>query len=542
MKTAFKYSYLLFLILPFFLSQCGNTSNDPQTVQTVTITDMWASSPIDQDGDGFISSFILNFDLDINTGVERGFVLLAIRFYDVNDTATYFELFSTNDFDIEKEAGPWEMVVDLPTNDYPPAGYDFLFLVLDSDNPDRRLAESSATDRELLSNVPLEHLDDDLMIVIEDLWISDSTDVDDDGYMSAFRLNFNLDSPGGTKDVYALLAARYHDPADTAAYTPYLITEDLTITGTEFDLRFFNIENTVPDFLQDSYDFLFIVYDAIERNVRLAEASATDNSDLRDVMLEPTDTENEIFIFDASFLNPVDYDGDGYHSEYTLEIDIDEINGAGEDVYVEIFYRPVGTTTYNSVGTTNVFTVNGELYDPIFININQHQVFAHGIYDFRVELKFSGYEITEDWTDASINMELAAVKLELLSEDQQITVDDAWQSSEFDFDSDGYNYWVVMSINLGISGGEADILVRPGYKLSNESTYKFVTFTDTLYLESGSLTKEDYLYQNFDRGIYDIAFELSFLGAETVYMTLDKNVDPDLGGIQLESWEEDGSP
>ncbi|MEE9119288.1 MAG: hypothetical protein V3U02_11950, partial [Calditrichia bacterium] len=215
---------------------------------------------------------------------------------------------------------------------------------------------------------------------------------------------------------------------------------------------------------------------------------------------------------------------------------------SGEEVYVEISYRPFGTTDYMSLGPTGVFTVNGVDYDPIFIDINQHQFFDHGAYDFKIDLKFGGYNIIEDWADASTFSELSGVKLELQSEDQQLSVDDAWQSSEFDNDSDTYNYWVVMSIDIEVNVGGTDVLVRPGYKLTDDLTYTFTDFTDTLHVVSGSLANGDYLYRNFDYGIYDIAFEISFLGSENVQLMYDATDDSDLADIRLENWSEDGSP
>jgi len=142
MKTVYRYSYLLLLILPFFLSHCGNKGSEPTVVQTVTIADMWTGNVTDYDEDGYVSFFNLYFDLDINRGSKEAFVLLAIRFYDTDDTTTYIELFSTASFIIEGDTDDDALYIDveLPSNTFPATGYDFLFLVLDSDNPEQRLA------------------------------------------------------------------------------------------------------------------------------------------------------------------------------------------------------------------------------------------------------------------------------------------------------------------------------------------------------------------------------------------------------------------
>ena len=67
--------------------------------------------------------------------------------------------------------------------------------------------------------------------------------------------------------------------------------------------------------------------------------------------------------------------------------DIDEENGSGEDVFVDLSYRPSGTTTYMPLGTTNVFTITGTDYDPITVEVSQNQIFSYGSYDFRIYFK-----------------------------------------------------------------------------------------------------------------------------------------------------------
>ena len=60
MKTVYRYSYLLLLLLPLFLSHCGNKASDPTPTQTVTIADMWVGNVTDYDGDGYVDIFVAN--------------------------------------------------------------------------------------------------------------------------------------------------------------------------------------------------------------------------------------------------------------------------------------------------------------------------------------------------------------------------------------------------------------------------------------------------------------------------------------------------
>lgn len=544
MKTVLRHSYLLLLLLPLFLSHCGKAS-EPTPAQVVTIADMWVGNLTDYDQDGYYSFFNLYFDLNVNRESKEVFVLLAIRFYDSADTATYYELFTTESFTIEGNSSDDALFVDveLPSNAFPAAGYDFLFLVFDSNDPIQRLAELSATDQELLSNVPLEHIDNDVAVTIGNMWISDTVDTDGDGYYSSFHLNFDLNATGGSKEVFVMLARRFYDPNDTEPYIEYFTSADFTVTGNELDVKYFIIPISEADFSQAGYDFLFIVFDSSDPEVRWVEVSAGTSPMLRNFLIEPTETDNKIWIYDAWFEDEVDLDEDGYNSQAMLVLDVDEENGPDEDVYVDISYRTSGTTTYMSLGTTEVFTVTREDYDPIGIEVTKYHNFNHGSYDFKIDLKFDGYNIIEDWMDASTDSDLSGVQLELASDEQELSVWDAWLSNVFDNDSDSYYYWVIVTIDIDVDIGETDVLLRPGYKLSNESVYTFSDFTDTLHVISGSHTDdESYIFKNFNYGIYDISFEISFLGSDVVQLVYDATDDPDLANIRLENWSQDGRP
>jgi len=547
MKTVYRYSYLFLLILPFFLSHCGNKASEPTVVQTVTIADIWTGNVTDYDGDGYVSFFNLYFDLDINRGSKEAFVLLAIRFYDTADTTTYVELFSTESFTIEGSTDDDALYIDveLPSNIFPATGYDFLFLVLDSDDPEQRLAEMSATDQELLSNVPLEHIDDDLVVTIGNMWISDTVDTDLDGYHSSFHFNFDLNATGGTKDVFVMLATRLYDPGDTDPYYTYFTSADFTISGNEIDVKFINIDNSDATFPQGNYDFLFIVFDSSDPEIRLVEVSASTSSMLRNVSLEPTETDNSIWISGVWFKDKVDNDGDGYSSEATIVYEIDEENGIGADVAVDIAYKLAGAPTYTPLGTAT-FNVTGELNDARSLKVTAWNNYNHGSYDFKIDLRFNGYDnVIEDYENPVTDADLRGVNLELSTEDvpQDISVWNAWRSEVVDNDLDSYYSSVVITIDVDVSFGEADIYLLVYYKTSTTSTYTFLAETDPFHIIGfSSDDDQSYRFYNFPHDLWDIRFEVLFVGssvAETIY---DDTDDFDINDIPLETDAEDGLP
>jgi hypothetical protein len=520
---------------------------------------MWIGNLTDYDGDGYYSYFNLYFDLDINRGSREVFVLLAIRFYDTADTTTYVELLRTQAFTVEEGATDDALYIDveLPSNTLPAAGYDFLFLVVrgeDIKETDpgllRRLAESSATDQDLLSNIPLEHNDDDVAVLLNSMGISDSVDLDGDKYKSSFHINFYLEALGGSKEIYVILAAREHDPEDMDSYSGYLGSDPFIIDANQgggLVLIDFPIDNSDGYFPQGEYDFLFIVFDNSVPDLRLVEVSASTTDMLNNIRIEPTDTDNKIWIYDAWFDDDqgVDSDGDGFLSEAYLIFDIDEENGAGEDVVADISYKATGTSTYIPLGTTNVFNVTGIADDPVSVEVNQNQTFSNGSYDFKIDLRFDGYNIIEDWTDASTDADLAGIQLELSSEDtpQELSVWNIWPSELFDNDRDGYYSSVVISTDIDVSYGEADVFIRVYYKNSAESSYTYLGDSNPVHLTEDSSTDVLSLqFTNFDHGMWDLRFEILFEGSSNVELTYDESNEPDLNDIFMETSQEDGGP
>jgi hypothetical protein len=558
MKIVYKYSYLLILLLPLLLTHCGTTS-EPTPPQTLKIADMWTGNLTDNDKDGYYSYFDMYFDLDINRGSREVFVLLATRFHDPGDSTDYVELFRSETFTVEEGATDDALYfgVELPSDLLPATGYDFLFLVVngeDADEPDasklRRITESSASDRDLLSNVPLEFYAHDVAVLLNAMGIADSIDYDGDNYKSYLQFNFILEIIGGSKEIFVVLAAREHDPGDTEGYTGYLESPPFTVDENQGN-GMYNIQFPVPlddgDFLQGGYDFLFIVFDNSVEDLRLIEQSASTTDMLNNVLLEPSDTDNTIWIYDAAFdeESEVDIDGDGYFSEAWIVFDVDEASGAGEDVYVDISYKPAGSGSYMYLGSTPTFTVNGTDLETIAVEVNQNQTFSNGSYDFKLDLMFDGYNIIEDSRDASTDTDLAGIQLELSSEDvpQELSVWNIWPSELFDNDRDGYYSSVVISTDIDVSYGEADVFMRVYYKNSEESTYTFLGETNIFHLvgnDEGDVYSIE--FTGFSHGLWDLRFEILFAGSSTVELVYDDSNEPDLDDIFMETSAEDATP
>jgi hypothetical protein len=94
-------------------------------------------------------------------------------------------------------------------------------------------------------------------------------------------------------------------------------------------------------------------------------------------------------IYDARSHLSVDYDGDGYYSEFVVEFDADTAGGFA-DVYAEL-YLSVAGGAWVHYHTTNIFTIYGSDDDDYSIKSRLLYDFPTGDYDVLVDLYEAGY-------------------------------------------------------------------------------------------------------------------------------------------------------
>jgi hypothetical protein len=188
--------------------------------------------------------------------------------------------------------------------------------------------------------------------------------------------------------------------------------------------------------------------------------------------------------------------------------------------------------------------VTGLEYDQSYITVTNFNNFSNGSYDFRVDLKFADYNLIEDWEDASTDTHMSSVNLELSSEDlpQELSVWNAWRSLVEDNDLDSYYSKVVITIDVDVSYGEADVYMKIYSKLSSESTYTQILTTDSIHLIEDS-SEDDFNLELYVEGVapsfWDLKFEILFVGSSEVELTYDDTDDSDLDNIPMETVEDD---
>ena len=420
MKLMNILSLCIILLLPLFLSNCSESS-EPKPKQVLELVEAKISEPVDNDQDGFQSSFHVNFELSVNTGSKDVYAWLGIRFYDPQDTAKYYTYFPSTQITVESGSAnnSWYINVssDLGEDGYlPQAGYDLFLLISNNADPNdfnARIIEVTATDLSAFSNIPIEPTVTDIGITIFDAWFEGGTDNDLDGYNSEDILWVDVDeaSDQGT-DVYLGLSYRL---SGTSTYTPIAATEAFTVTGNAAEDVVGLVVTDIMDFPHNIYDFrVDLMYDGWIIIEDTADPSTSPT--LGSVQLE-TDAEDiaqTLSVYDAWWSRVQDNDLDSYYSEIDISIDADVSTGSAE-VYFRIWAKSSTEQFYTDLGTTNPFTINGSsssddrtytFYD-----------FPHGFHDIRFELMFYGSSTVQVTYDDTDDAQLNNIPLELYSED-----------------------------------------------------------------------------------------------------------------------------
>jgi hypothetical protein len=255
-------------------------------------------------------------------------------------------------------------------------------------------------------------------VSFSNVWFSDDVDLvdlDGDGYYSNVRLNVDLDVSNGSLETSLLIGYRIYDPVDTAGYYEYFYSNPFFIEGsTNEDAVYLVLGLDADQLPQAGYDFIIQALSTTDPGAVFAEASATTHQSLVNIPIEETRTDVGLSIYSVlwDLDNLVDLDGDEYFTEAALIVDVD-VNSGSTDVYLAIYSRPSGTSSYTLYAVTEDFSIFEDDGDDAVV-LESFDDFPHGFYDFKVEAFFNENLFVED------EYELGNMALETLSEDKPL--------------------------------------------------------------------------------------------------------------------------
>ncbi|MBN2451211.1 MAG: choice-of-anchor H family protein, partial [Lentisphaeria bacterium] len=210
------------------------------------------------------------------------------------------------------------------------------------------------------------------------------------------------------------------------------------------------------------------------------------------VLEGPGDAKAYPYFYDAWWENEVDGDGDGYTSTRRLCVDIDVTEGASASVYIAIYYRREGTSTWYLDYSSSCWTFTGTAVDSLCISpIGSGPEYPHARYEFSIDLYWCGgaYADTIDYTwDGDLNYQA----FETAAEDQVVAyIFGAWWEESVDWDEpDGYTRRRDFCLDVDVAGGSASVYYKLWYRLEGTTTWN-------LYYTTGCFTRTGYTADSY---------------------------------------------
>ncbi|MGX5173609.1 choice-of-anchor H family protein [Aliikangiella sp. IMCC44653] len=250
---------------------------------------------------------------------------------------------------------------------------------------------------------------------------------------------------------------------------------------------------------------------------------------------------HQFSFYDAWTVLEVDYDNDGYFSEFTLNFDAD-FTGGYADVYAVMYLSKDGGPWIH-FNTTDVFTIySNDSTDSYSVFTRLNSEFSTGNYDLLIDLYevgVSGIAATAEPYDFNglNNLPLEDRAHETNSDDTLIT----YVASELSVDLDQDGFYTELSLEYDIDTLNSGMTVYSEVTLTNVDTMQqVVVSTDDYFLGNQTEVNSLILEAGYAPGWYDIEVRIidSYTGEVLAIAAQDFNA---LIQLTLESYEYDNA-
>jgi hypothetical protein len=252
-----------------------------------------------------------------------------------------------------------------------------------------------------------------------------------------------------------------------------------------------------------------------------------------------------IQIHNIWFSEQVDADLDGYFSQSLLHINLELLKGSHE-IFIRIYSRAAeaaDTTALTLYYQTEVFKIiAGSNIDTAYIRLGYPDVeLNQGLYDLFacVYNPLSPDFILAEATPLSHSM-LRNIAVENEFTDARLSITDAVLLNRIDYDGDGFYSSFEMRVKITSSKYNriADLVMhaKPGSggNYIPIDTVKNITLTDTITTTSITFNSKYIAGNN-----YDLKLEANFEDNATIEDVFDKDDNPDLGNVLMESADDE---
>ncbi len=330
---------------------------------------------------------------------------------------------------------------------------------------------------------------------IDSVWWSDSIDANHDGFTSYRRLNLNVHLK---EDVSRPIRARvFYQPVEASEFTFYAFSKKTLAVGKDKDnILGVSIGSPNKELERGAYNFKVEIYE--EGGSRLeAVTGKKDSLTLYNNAFEKTETDNN-YSLNVYWRDAFDNDKDGYWSRAYLVLDANNDANVTRNLEAKIYYKHSSETEYSkdSLYADVNFTITNSSQDdsvsvPIGIAPND---FAHGEYDFRVELYEAGTNTLIIIDDEENTPALSGVKLETDDEDSyHFSIGKIWWTDLVDLDGDSYTSRrkLHFDVNVDREGQSFPVYAKIFDKLTDSTEYKLYDSTD-YFIVTGSKADDAY--------------------------------------------------
>jgi hypothetical protein len=430
----------------------------------VLVDASWANE-LDVDGDSFARSATLHWEVDTSFGATQIDVFERV-YRKLTSTSEWTLVATTNIHSISGQQAGDVQSLNITGDSH--GTYDYRIDVLRSGR------NTSDDTRDFSDDLDLSGHKDETApqdaATIANAWWTLEVDRDGDGYFRSGRLNWSpsLNLGGGSLSVFERV---YWRPGAGGIWTLLLQTPVHTITSQSGSEQFLEVAGKT----KGMYDYKVEVYR--EGQVTSDATLDADGIPALDDHKEEIESQDAVAeLVDAWWTNEVDDDGDGYFHAMTLNWDPNVSSPTGTITVYEIVYkRVVGDNIWSPVYTTPARTLTGQSNSDAVSW--QAPPWAHGEYQYRIDIFRDGQSLSDDTRDAAIDVQLDNHKEELVEDDPIIIIADAWWTNQVDVDEDGYFNSMTLNWNPNVSQGSGShqAYEKVYWKPSNLQTWTLLT-------------------------------------------------------------------
>ena len=186
--------------------------------------------------------------------------------------------------------------------------------------------------------------------------------------------------------------------------------------------------------------------DKKERTSNQAKTGVKRSSKLRAKDLQKSQNSASFSIYDAWINFDLDFDADGFYSEFTVGFDPDVAVGTAS-VYAEVYISQNGGD-WEFLGDTEDFVITQDETDEILVSFALNSGFPTDQYDILIDLYETGFSGIVATTDPQTDADLFALPLEDADYDGNTTIDYVSSLLSYDLDHDGFYTQVTLEYDI----------------------------------------------------------------------------------------------